>query len=125
MGFVSLFAQPGVVIEEPKEPEFASELDFLDWLWKQPSKPDRLRFQAAAEVAKYRNATLKATTQVTPNDFAAVLDRAKERAANANVIKLQVLKAIEHEAPPVQHSADELKPSPGSASNGSGFRRRF
>jgi hypothetical protein len=120
MGFVSLFAQPGDVIEEPKEPEFASELDFLDWLWKQPSKPDRLRFQAAAEVAKYRNAILKATTQVTPNDFAAVLDRAKERAANANVIKLQVLKAIEHDAP-AQHSAAELKPSP----NSSEFRRRF
>jgi hypothetical protein len=104
--------------EGPEEPAFASELDYLDWLWKQPSKPDRLRFAAAAEVAKYRNATLKATAKVTPDDFAAVLDRARERAANANVVKLQVLKAIEHEAA-------ELKPTRSPGANGSGFKRRF
>jgi hypothetical protein len=105
---------------EPEEPAFASELDYLDWFWKNPTKPDRLRVDAAKEVAKYRHATLKATAKVTPDDFAAVLDRAKERAASANVIKLQVLKAIEHDAA-------ELKPdvsrSPGA--NGSGFKRRF
>jgi hypothetical protein len=103
---------------EPEEPEFASELDYLDWFWKNPTKPDRLRVDAAKEVAKYRHATLKATAKVTPNDFAAVLDRAKERASGARVISL-VPKAIE-----AQHDASELKPSPGSA-DGSAFKRRF
>jgi hypothetical protein len=84
-------------------PQFTSELDYLDWFWKNPTKPDRLRVGAAKEVAKYRHAILKATAKVMPNDFAAVLDRAKERVARANVIKLQVLKAIEHDAA-------ELKP---------------
>jgi hypothetical protein len=106
--------------EEPEEPAFASELDFLDWLWKQPSKPDRLRFAAAAEVAKYRHAILKAVAQVKEHDMAAVLDRARERIRNANIISL-VPKAIEHDA-------SELKPdharSPGAQSP-NGFRRRF
>jgi hypothetical protein len=103
-----------------EEPAFASELDYLDWLWKQPSKPDRLRFQAAAEVAKYRHATLKATAKVTPNDFAAVLDRARERMMKvANVIALKTGQKVL----PAQHDAAELRPSPGSADGA--FRRRF
>ena len=108
---------------EPEEPTFASELDFLDWLWKQPSKPDRLRFAAAAEVAKYRNATLKATTQVTPDNFAAVLDRARERVAKAaNVIQLQVgMKAVEHDPSELR---PDVKNSPGVNGSG-GFKRRF
>jgi hypothetical protein len=99
-------------------------LDYLDWLWKQPSKPDRLRFQAAAEVAKYRHATLKATAKVTPDDFASVLERARARVAKAaNVIQLQVgARAI------VEHDPSELRPdvknSPGAQSP-NGFRRRF
>jgi hypothetical protein len=48
---------------------------------------------------------LKATTKVTPDDFAAVLERARERVANANVIKLQVLKAIEQDAAELKQDA--------------------
>jgi hypothetical protein len=109
--------------EPDPEPTFASELDFLDWLWKQPSKPDRLRFQAAAEVAKYRHATLKATAQVTPDNFAAVLERARARVAKAaNVIQLQVgMRAIEHDASELR---PDVKNSPGAQSP-NGFRRRF
>ena len=108
---------------EPEEPAFASELDYLDWLWKQPSKPDRLRFQAAAEVAKYRHATLKATAKVTPDDFASVLERARARVAKAaNVIQLQVgMRAIEHDASELR---PDVKNSPGAQSP-NGFRRRF
>jgi len=106
---------------EPEEPEFASELDYLDWLWKQPTKPDRLRFMAAAEVAKYRHATLKAVAQVREHDMATIIDKARERVANAaNVIQLQP-KAIEH-------SPEELRPDPSrspSANGSGGFRRRF
>jgi hypothetical protein len=63
---------------------------------------------------------MKAVVKVTPNDFASVLDRARDRIRNANVISL-VPKAIEHDA-------SELKPdvsrSPGANDSG-GFRRRF
>jgi hypothetical protein len=127
MAFVPLFAQPGDVIEEPKEPEFASELDFLDWLWKQPSKPDRLRFQAAVEVARYRHATLKAVAQVREQDMATIIDAARERAAKvANVIHLKTAQKVL--PPSAEHDASELKPdvsrSPGANGSG-GFRRRF
>jgi hypothetical protein len=58
---------------------------------------------------------------VTPDDFAAVLDRAKERAASTyNVVKL-VPKTIEHDAA-------ELKPDPSrspAAQSANGFKRRF
>jgi len=110
-------AEPLSLDEE--EPAFANELDFLDWLWKQPSKPDRLRFQAAAEVARYRHATLKAIAQVKEQDMASIIDAARERAAKvANVIHLKTAQKVL----PAQHDASELKPSP----NGSGgFRRRF
>jgi hypothetical protein len=123
MGFVSLFAQPGDhLIAEPKEPEFASELDFLDWLWKQPSKPDRLRFQAAAEVAKYRHATLKAITKVSEDDFSSLVEAARLRsAAVSNVIAMKVVpKAL---PPKQQHSPEELRPSPNGADGT--FKRRF
>ena len=104
---------------EPEEPAFASELDYLDWLLKQPSKPDRLRFQAAAEVARYRHATLKAVAQVREQDMAAIIDAARERAAKvANVIHLKTAQKVL----PAQHDVSELKPSPNGSS---GFRRRF
>jgi hypothetical protein len=64
---------------------------------------------------------LKAVAHVRRDaDFAAVLDRAKERIRNANVISL-VPKAIEHDAaelkPDVSRSAGAQSPN--------GFRRRF
>jgi hypothetical protein len=96
-------------------------LQFLCAVWQDPDLPMHTRLRAAAEACKYSQPQLKAVAHVRPNeDFAAVLDRAKERVANAyNVIQLQP-KAIEHDAA-------ELKPdhsrSPGV--NGSGFKRRF
>src|SRR6516165_6264618 len=96
-------------------------LEFLCAVWQDPDLPMHTRLRAAAEACKYSAPQLKAVAHVKLNaDFAAVLDRAKERAASANVIKLKVLKEIEHEAP-VQHDAAELKPSP----NSSEFKRRF
>src|SRR6516162_10093374 len=86
--------------EEPQEPKFNSEIEYMDWLWQQPSKPDRLRFMAAAEVAKYRNATMRAVAHIPNKDsLAASLDRARERSNLARVIKLE-LKAL-----PPQHPA--------------------
>jgi len=105
---------------EPEEPAFASELDFLDWLWKQPSKPDRLRFMAAAEVAKYRHATLKAVAQVREHDMASILDAARARAMKVanNIIQMSP-KVL-----PAHHDPSELRPNPTSAANGP-FKRRF
>ena len=102
-------------VEEPVF-DLKDEISFLDSIWRNDEVPIRLRFAAAAEVAKYRHGTMKAVVKVTPNDFASVLDRARDRIRNANVISL-VPKAIE------QHNAVELRPSPGSA-DGS-FKRRF
>jgi hypothetical protein len=107
-------------VEEPVF-DLKDEISFLDSLWRNDEVPIRLRFAAAAEVAKYRHGTMKAVVKVTPNDFASVLDRARDRIRNANVISL-VPKAIE------QHDASELKSdvsrSPGANGSG-GFRRRF
>jgi hypothetical protein len=108
-------------VEEPVF-DLKDEIRFLDSVWRNDEVPLRLRFAAAAEVAKYRHGTMKAVVKVTPNDFASVLDRARDRIRNANVISL-VPKAI-----PAQHDASELKPdvsrSPGANGSG-GFRRRF
>jgi hypothetical protein len=97
-------------------------LEFLCAVWQDPDLPMHTRLRAAAEACKYSAPQLKAVAHVKPDaDFAAALDRAKERIARANVISL-VPKAL------VEHDAAELKPdvsrSPGAQSP-NGFRRRF
>jgi hypothetical protein len=109
--------------EEPKEPEFANELDYLEYVWRDPTKPDRLRFMAAKACADFHYPTLKAVAQIKDRDFSSMVEAARLRAASvANVIHMKVApKAL-------QHSADELKPdaSRSAGANGSsGFRRRF
>jgi hypothetical protein len=116
---------PVMVPPEPEEPEFANELEFLEFVWRDPTKPDRLRYMAAKACADFHYPTLKAIAQVSKNDMATAIDAARARAASvANVIHLKTgQKALPQVA---QHDASELKPSPGSAANGgSGFRRRF
>ena len=50
---------------------------------------------AAAEVAKYRNATMKATAHVKEKDFAAILEKRREYAGRyLNVVPLP--KALPH-----------------------------
>jgi hypothetical protein len=109
--------------EEPAEPAFADKLAYLEYVWRNPTKPDRLRYMAAKACADFHFPTYKAISKVTPHDFAAVVDAARARAAAvANVIHLKVSpKAIDA---PRQHDASELKPNPTSAANG-GFKRRF
>jgi hypothetical protein len=104
-------------VEEPVF-DLKDEISFLDSIWRNDEVPIRLRFQAAAEVARYRHATIRATAQVKERDMAAILDAARERVAKAyNVIPLKA----------IQHDASELKPNPkrSPGANGSGFRRRF
>jgi len=75
--------------EEPPEPKFSSELEYLDWLWQQRDKPDRLRFMAAAEVARYRHATMRAIAHVPSTTTAKSIEAARMRAAPyAKVVKL-------------------------------------
>ena len=98
-------------------------LEFLCAVWQDPDLPMHTRLRAAAEACKYSQPQLKAVAHVKPSaDFAAALDRARDRIANAKVISL-VPKAL-----PAQHDASELKPdharSPGAQSP-NGFRRRF
>ena len=88
---------------EPEEPAFANELEYLEYVWRDPTKPDRLRYMAAKACADFHYPTLKAVAQVKERDMAAILDRARERVAKANVISL-VLKAL-----PAQHDAAELR----------------
>jgi len=95
-----------------------NELEFLDSVWRNDEVPLRLRVMCASEVARYRNATMRATAQVTRNDMASELEKARLRAATvANVIRMKP-RAIEH-------AASELRPAPSSAENNGGFRRRF
>ena len=94
-------------------------LEFLCAVWQDPDLPMHTRLRAAAEACKYSAPQLKAVAHVKPNaDFAAALDRARDRIANAKVISLVPKAIVEH------HDPSELKPSPGSA-DGTGFRRRF
>jgi hypothetical protein len=83
--------------------------------------PDEL-VSSQGFVAKYRHAILKAVAQVREHDMATILDRARERVANAaNVIKLQLApKSIEHDAA-------ELRPdaSRSAGAQSPGFKRRF
>jgi hypothetical protein len=101
------------------EPRFANELEYLEYVWRDPTKPDRLRYMAAKACADFHFPTLKAIAQIKDRDFASVLDAARLRAAKVanNIIQMSPKS--------LPHDASELKPSPGSASNGSGFRRRF
>jgi hypothetical protein len=94
-------------------------LEFLSAVWQDPDLPMHTRLRAAAEACKYSQPQLKAVAHVKPDaDFAAAMDRARERIARAKVISL-VPKALEHDA-------SELRPknSPGAQSP-NGFRRRF
>src|SRR6516165_11997596 len=69
-------------------------LEFLCAVWQDPDLPMHTRLRAAAEACKYSAPQLKAVAHVKPNaDFAAALDRARDRIANAKVISL-VPKAI-------------------------------
>jgi hypothetical protein len=91
---------------EPEEPAFANELDFLEYVWRDPTKPDRLRYMAAKACADFHFPSLKAIAQVTSKDFASAVEAAQLRAASvANVIQMKVLPKV------LQHSADELKPN--------------
>ena len=99
--------------EEPPEPQFEDELAFLTWVWRNPTKSDRLRVAAAQTICKFKYPELKAIAHIPGKESdAAKIDRARERAAN--VIKFLISpKAIE------QHPPSELKPTNGS------FKRRF
>jgi hypothetical protein len=114
---------PMMVPPEHDEPEFANELEYLEYVWRDPAQPTRLRFMAAKACADFHYPTLKAVAQVSRNDMASVIDAARARAASvANVIQMKVSpKAI-------QHDASELKPNPSrspGAQSPNGFRRRF
>jgi hypothetical protein len=76
---------------------------------------------AAKTCADFHFPTLKATAQIKDRDMAAILDKARERAAPVlKVVRLEPQKAL----PPVQHDPAELKPGAASAANG-GFKRRI
>jgi hypothetical protein len=126
MGLINWKDEKPSWMPEP-EPEFSNELDYLEWVWRNPDKPDRLRYMAAKACADFHFPTLKATAQIKEKDLAAALDRARERAPRygTNVIQLVEPKAL----PSAQHDPSELKPGAASAANGgqssSGFRRRI
>ena|SRR6516162_3929497 len=76
---------PVMLPPEEKEPEFSNELDYLEWVWRNPDKPDRLRYMAAKACANFHYPTMKAVAHVTNKDsMAAILDRARERAASVS-----------------------------------------
>jgi hypothetical protein len=96
-------------------------LEFLCSVWQDPDLPMHTRLRAAAEHAKYSAPQLKAVAQVTPRDMASVLEKARERANGAKVVRLEVVpKALEH-------SPAELQPdhSRSAAQSPSGYRRRI
>jgi hypothetical protein len=99
-------------------------LEFLSSVWQDPDLPMHTRLRAAAEACKYSAPQLKAIAQVTSNDMAAVLDRARARAASVSAKVISIVpKAL-----PAQHDPDELKPDPSrspGAQSPNGFRRRF
>jgi hypothetical protein len=116
-------------VEEPVF-DLKDEVSFLDSLWRNDEVPLRLRFMAAAEVARYRHATMRAIAHVPSTTTAKSIEAARMRAAPyAKVVKLEVVPAVQKALPPSQHSPDELKPNATSAANGgqssSGFRRRI
>jgi hypothetical protein len=105
-------------------------LAYLEYVWRDPTKPDRLRFMAAKACADFHFPTLRAIGHVTNKDsFAALLDRARERSDRiAKVIRLEVEKP--KALPPAQHDPSELKPGAASTANGGqsssgAFRRRI
>jgi hypothetical protein len=109
--------------DEGPQLDYRDPLSFLLSAMRCPDLPMHTRLRAAAEACKYSAPQLKAVAHVKPDaDFAAALDRARDRIANAKVISI-VPKAL-----PAQHDASELKPdharSPGAQSP-NGFRRRF
>jgi hypothetical protein len=113
---------------EPEEPHFENELAYLEYVWRDPTKPDRLRYMAAKACADFHFPSLRAVAHVNNKDsLAAMIDRSRERAARyTNVIKLEIeQKALSA----TQHDPAELKPDATSAANGgqssSGFRRRI
>jgi hypothetical protein len=113
--------------DEGPQLDYSDPLSFLLSAMRCPDLPMHTRLRAASEAAKYSHSTLRAVAQVTPHDMAAVLEKARERAAGARVIKLDVVpKALPPQA--IQHSPDELKPNPARSAeaNGSGgFKRRI
>jgi hypothetical protein len=103
------------------EPEFdlTSPLNFRFSVYKSTDVPLHTRLRAAAEACKHLTPQLKAVALVAERNMADVLDRARERIRNANVISL-VPKALEHDAA-------ELKPdvSRSAGAQSQGFKRRF
>src|SRR6516164_9724201 len=74
------------------EPEFENELDYLEYVWRDPSKPDRLRYMAAKACADFHFPTLRAIAQVSRNDVASAIEAARARAALvANVIQMKIV----------------------------------
>jgi hypothetical protein len=69
---------------EPEEPAFANELEFLEYVWRDPAQPTRLRFMAAKACADFHYPTLKAVAQIKDRDFASIIDAARLRAAECH-----------------------------------------
>jgi hypothetical protein len=70
-------------VNEPAvpEPTHNDPLAFLEFVYRSPSFPTGTRIRAAAELAKYRHAQLRATAIVNANSsMAEALDRARLRA---------------------------------------------
>jgi hypothetical protein len=97
-------------------------LEFLYAVWQDPDLPMHPRLRAAAEACKYSTPQLKAVAQVSEKNMAAILDRARDRVANAYNVIQPPPKAV------IEHDAAELKPDvwrPPGANGSAGFRRRF
>jgi|SRR6516225_8802658 hypothetical protein len=101
------------------EPHFENELAYLEYVWRDSTKPDRLRYMAAKACADFHFPSLRAVGHVTDkNSVAAMVDRARSRVARyTNVVQLQLA--------PAAHDPAELKPNASSSENNAGFRRRF
>jgi hypothetical protein len=61
------------------EPAFANELDYLEYVWRDPTKPDRLRYMAAKACADFHFPTLKAVAQIKDKDFSSMVEAARLR----------------------------------------------
>jgi hypothetical protein len=109
------------------DPEFVltNELDFLSSVWRCSEVPLRTRITAAVECAKFKYPRMAVTAQVSRNDFATLVEKARERAASVfassrNVIPLRVAP----DRPTALSSPAELE-SDASHSDSAPFRRRF
>jgi hypothetical protein len=67
--------------DREREPEFANEIDYLEYVCRNSTKPDRLRYMVAKACADFHYPTLKAVAQVSSKG--SVLDPARARAATS------------------------------------------